>query len=117
MRTNGYVGGMPVLIAAAVFLLIVVAITVPAGYGLPAPLFALVALAASVPGLIASWFVYRALVRRGEITPLGAGPHEGLENTDLRSDEGDTSDGERPTHRVPNREQPSERGRFFPSTR
>ena len=99
---------MPIVVALAVFFLIVIAITLPAGYGLPAPLFALIALGACVPGLIVGWLLYRALVRRGDIAPLGAGPHEGVDR--------DTSEerGPRPTHREPNREQAATRGRFFP---
>jgi hypothetical protein len=99
---------VPVVIALAVFFLIVIAITLPAGYGLPAPLFALVALGASLPGLVVAWLIYRSLVRRGDIAPIGAGPNEGLDR--------DTSHepGPRPTHREPNREQAATRGRFFP---
>jgi hypothetical protein len=99
---------MPVVVALAVFFLIVIAITLPAGYGLPAPLFALIALGACFPGLIVSWLLYRLLVRRGDIAPLGAGPNEGLDR-DVSND-----DGPRPTHREPNREQAATRGRFFP---
>ena len=99
---------MPIVVALAVFFLIVIAITLPAGYGLPAPLFALVALGACFPGLLVGWLIYRALVRRGEIAPLGAGPHEGLDR-----DASDES-APRPTHREPNREQAATRGRFFP---
>ena len=99
---------MPVVVALAVFFLIVIAITLPAGYGLPAPLFALVALGASVPGLLIGWLIYRALVRRGDIAPLGAGPNEGLDRGAAEES------GPRPTHREPNREQAATRGRFFP---
>jgi hypothetical protein len=91
-----------------VFFLIVIAITLPAGYGLPAPLFALVAIGAGVPGLIVGWLIYRMLVRRGDIAPLGAGPNEGLDR-DVSNESGT-----RPTHREPNREQAATRGRFFP---
>jgi hypothetical protein len=100
--------GMPVVIALAVFLLIVVAITVPAGYGLPAPAFALIALGACVPGLLVGWLLYRALVRRGQVPPLGEGLHEGP------APHREVGTGERPAHRTPNREQRATRGRFFP---
>jgi hypothetical protein len=101
---------MPVVVALAVFFVIVIAITLPAGYGLPAPLFALVALGACLPGLIVGWLIYRALVRRGDIAPIGAGPNEGPDP--------DPSDGRasRPKHREPNREQAATRGRFFPES-
>jgi hypothetical protein len=99
---------MPVVVALAVFFLIVIAIALPAGYGLPAPLFALVALGACVPGLFVGWLIYRALVRRGDIAPIGAGPNEGLGR-----DESDDQ-GPRPMHREPNREQAATRGQFFP---
>ena len=98
---------MPVVVALAVFFLIVVSITLPAGYGLPAPLFALIALGAAAPGLFVSWLMYRWLVKRGEIQPIGAAPHEGLDRQPEDA-------GPRPTHREPNEEQPIERGRFFP---
>jgi hypothetical protein len=99
---------MPVLIAVAVFLLIVVAITLPAGYGLPAPVFALIALASCAPGLFVGWLVYRALVKRGQIQPVGKGLHEGPDRDET------VGAGEPPLHRTPNREQDATRGRFFP---
>jgi hypothetical protein len=102
---------MSVVVALAVFFLIVIAITLPAGYGLPAPLFALIALGACIPGLFVGWLIYRLLVRRGDIAPLRAGPNEGLDR-DVFND-----DGPRPTHREPNREQAATRGRFFPNAR
>ena len=99
---------MPVVIALAVFLVIVVAITLPAGYGLPAPIFALIAMAACAPGLFVGWLVYRALVKRGEVRPVGEGLHEGPER------DATIGTGERPVHRTPNQEQRATRGRFFP---
>ena len=98
---------MPVVISFAVFLLVVVAITLPAGYGLPAPVFALIALGSCLPGLLVGWLVYRAMVKRGHIAPVGKGPHE-------FADRADSEEAERPAHRAPNREQAATRGRFFP---
>src|SRR5437868_3987004 len=99
--------GMPVVISFAVFLLVVVAITLPAGYGLPAPVFALIAVRSWLAGLLIGWVVYRAMVKRGPIPPVGKGPPE-------FRDRAGSGEAERPAPRAPNREQAAARGPFFP---
>jgi hypothetical protein len=52
-------------------LLIGVAFLVPAGYGLPGPIFGILILLAATPGLLVGWLIYRRFVKRGDIDRLG----------------------------------------------
>lgn len=56
-------------IIAAIFLGI--AFLVPAGYGLPGPVFGVIFLLLAVPGLLVGGGVYRRYVKRGDVDRLG----------------------------------------------
>ena len=60
-------------VGVLVALFLVVALAVPAGYGLPSPVWGLIAVLATAPGLFVGWLLYRRRVARGDIDPLGAG--------------------------------------------
>jgi uncharacterized membrane protein len=59
-----------IFVSAVALLLIALALLLPAGW-LPAAVFGLIALVAVVPAAVAAWLLYRRMVRRGEIPPLG----------------------------------------------
>ena len=71
---SGYVRGMPasaaILVGLLVVVLLVVVLSVPAGYGLPAPIFGLLALLFAGPALFVGFLLYRRLAKRGEIQTL-----------------------------------------------
>ena len=63
-------GSIFLFIVLAVGFVILVSLLVPAGWGLPAPVFGLLALLATGPGLFAGWLLYRRLAARGDVEPL-----------------------------------------------
>jgi hypothetical protein len=63
-----WLGLLALLFIGVVFL-------VPAGYGLPGPIFGILILLAAIPGLIVGWLIYRRFVRRGDVDPIG-GPQD-----------------------------------------
>jgi hypothetical protein len=91
------------LFAAIIALgLIVVAFAVPAGYGLPGPVFGVIALMGTLPGLFVGWLIYRHYVNRGEV------PRLGTEMPEASQDEGD-----RETVHAPNAERAHEQVSSF----
>jgi hypothetical protein len=52
-------------------LILGVAFVVPAGYGLPGPVFGVIALVGVLPGLFVGWLIYRYYVDRGQVPRLG----------------------------------------------
>ena len=60
-------------VGVLVALFLVVALAIPAGYGLPSPVWGLIAVLATAPGLFVGWLLYRRRVARGDIDPLGTG--------------------------------------------
>jgi hypothetical protein len=60
-------------VGALVVLFLVVTLAVPAGYGLPSPVWGIIAMVAIAPGLFVGWLLYRRHVARGDVEPLGAG--------------------------------------------
>jgi hypothetical protein len=85
--------GGPILLAVLAALFVGVSLLVPAGYGLPGPVFGLLALLLAAPALVGGLFIYRTLVRRGDVPPL---------SEDAVDDDFDP-DAPRPLHRAPNR--------------
>jgi hypothetical protein len=74
-----------ILLFAAVLaaLLLVVAFAVPAGYGLPGPVFGVIALLGTLPGLMVGWLIYRHYVNRGDVPRLGTKmPEAGQDDED-----------------------------------
>jgi hypothetical protein len=57
--------------AVLALLLLAVAFVVPAGYGLPGPVFGVIALVGILPGLFVGWLIYRYYVGQGEVPRLG----------------------------------------------
>jgi hypothetical protein len=57
--------------AVLALLLLAVAFAVPAGYGLPGPIFGVIALLGVLPGLFVGWLIYRYYVGRGDVPQLG----------------------------------------------
>jgi hypothetical protein len=64
---------LPILLGLVGLLLIGLALLVPAGYGLPAPIFPLIALILGAPALIVALVMYLSMVRSGRIQAFGAG--------------------------------------------
>jgi hypothetical protein len=62
---------MPTFIAVVLAVVLLVALLVPAGYGLPAPAIALGFLVLGIPGMFAIWWLYRRMSARGEVPPVG----------------------------------------------
>jgi hypothetical protein len=69
-------------LAVLAALLIAVAFVVPAGYGLPGPVYGVIVLLSTVPGLIVGWFIYRHYVKRDQVPALGDGLPEAAEEED-----------------------------------
>jgi hypothetical protein len=57
--------------AVLALLFLAVAFAVPAGYGLPGPVFGVIALLGILPGLFVGWLIYRYYVSQGEVPRLG----------------------------------------------
>jgi hypothetical protein len=83
-------------------LFLVVAFAVPAGYGLPGPVFGVIALLGVLPGLLVGWLIYRFYVSRGDVPQLGT------ELPDAAQDDDD-----RETVAVPNEERAREQVASF----
>ncbi len=49
-----------------------VALLVPAGYGLPAPIFGVIGILLALPALLVGLFIYLRMVRRGQLQAFGA---------------------------------------------
>lgn len=60
---------MALIIGLLALLVVGVVFVIPAGYGLPGPIFGLLALLAITPGLAIIWMLYRRAIRRGDISP------------------------------------------------
>jgi uncharacterized protein (DUF983 family) len=59
------------LIVLAVFGLVFVGVALLIPAGIPAPVYAVIALVAIAPGCVAGWLLYRRRVKQGEVPPLG----------------------------------------------
>ena len=59
------------LIVLAVLGLVFVGVALLIPAGIPAPVYAVIALAAIAPGCAAGWLLYRLRVKQGEVPPLG----------------------------------------------
>jgi hypothetical protein len=62
---------VPAFIAVVLAFILIIALLVPAGYGLPAPAIALGFLVLGIPGLFGIWLLYRRMTARGEVPPVG----------------------------------------------
>ncbi len=65
-------------------ILLVVAFAVPAGYGLPGPIFGVIALVGTIPGLFVGWLIYRHFVHKGDVPRLGTDVPEAAEREEDR---------------------------------
>ncbi|HKG16420.1 MAG TPA: hypothetical protein VKA96_01905 [Solirubrobacteraceae bacterium] len=63
---------LPLVLGLLSLLLIGLALLVPAGYGLPAPIFPLIALILGAPALIVALLMYLSMIRSGRIQAFGA---------------------------------------------